>query len=105
LTRGTRYPPRTGENDRVKHWVAGISLGLLAMVETVLRTPGAVSSVAVLVGLQATVPLAFARGHGAVAGTAIVTAVPVTMLLYRGAPAVTGLVALAAVTVPAPGPR
>jgi signal transduction histidine kinase len=101
LTRGTRYPPRTGENDRVKHWVAGISLGLLAMVETVLRTPGAVSSVAVLVGLQATVPLAFARGHRAVAGTAIVTAVPVTMLLYRGVPAVTGLVALAAVTVPA----
>ncbi|WP_395107073.1 sensor histidine kinase [Actinomadura sp. SCN-SB] len=85
----------------MRYWVAGVSLGLLAVLETVLRTGGAVSSVAVLVGLQGTAPLAFARGHGAVAGTAIATAVPVTMLLYHGVPAVTGLVALAAVAVPA----
>ncbi|MFI0351996.1 sensor histidine kinase [Actinomadura sp. 9N407] len=83
----------------MKHLVAGIALGALAVLETVLRADGDVA-IALLVGLQATVPLAVARTHFAAAATAVTAAVPLTALLYQG-PAVTGVVALLAIWVPA----
>jgi signal transduction histidine kinase len=84
-----------------KDWplVAGIVLGLLATVETVLRTAGSdmVQTVATLLGLYATVPLAFATRHALAAAATITTATALTALMYRWMPTVTGLIALLAV--------
>jgi signal transduction histidine kinase len=65
-----------------------------AVVEAVLRA-GSLLAVALLVGLCATVPLAFARTHAWLAAAVITPAAALSVVLYRG-PAV-GLVALVAV--------
>ncbi|MBB4932349.1 signal transduction histidine kinase [Lipingzhangella halophila] len=75
---------------------AGV-LGAAAVAEAVLRAPGtgSVQAAALLVGLTATVPLAFVRGHlAAVLGT-IAAATAMTHVLY-GWPTVTAMTALLA---------
>ena len=67
---------------------------MAAVVEAVLRA-GSLLAVALLVGLCATVPLAFARPHAWLAAAVITPAAVLSAVLYQG-PAV-GLVALAAV--------
>jgi signal transduction histidine kinase len=69
-------------------------LAAAAVVEAVLRA-GSLLAVALLVGLCATAPLAFARPHAWLAAAVITPAAALSVVLYRG-PTV-GLVALAAV--------
>jgi signal transduction histidine kinase len=78
--------------------VAGASLGLAAVVETVLRAPGSgvFLPAAMLASLCATVPLAVVRGHPAAAAATITTATLLTVVFYR-VPTGTGLAALLAV--------
>jgi signal transduction histidine kinase len=73
---------------------AGAVLALAAVVEAVLRG-GSLLAVALVVGLSATAPLAFARAHAALAASVITPATVLAVALYRG-PAV-GLVAFVAV--------
>ena len=73
---------------------AGAALAVAAVVEAVLRA-GSLLAVALLVGLFATVPLAFARGHALLAAAVITPAAVLAVVLYGGP--TTGLVALAAV--------
>ncbi|HVV12204.1 sensor histidine kinase [Amycolatopsis sp.] len=82
----------------IRDWplLDGIVLGVLATAEAVLRA-GDVGAVAVVLGLAATVPLAFAARHTLAALLTIVVATALTSLCYRGFPAVTGLLALAGV--------
>src|SRR5262249_20799589 len=74
---------------------AAITLGLLAIVETMLRggDSSAEVSIAVLIGLFTTVPLAVAAKHGTVTAVTIVAAVFVTLASGRW-PTVAGVVAL-----------
>lgn len=76
---------------------AGV-LGLAAMVETALRagSSGSVLPIALLLGLCATVPLAFASRQPIASATAITAATVLTAALY-GIPALTGLAAALAV--------
>jgi signal transduction histidine kinase len=69
-------------------------LAVAAVVEAVLRA-GSLLAVALLVGLCATVPLAFARTHAWLAAAVITPAAALSVVLYRGPAA--GLVALVAV--------
>jgi signal transduction histidine kinase len=79
----------------VRRWEwAGAVLAVAAVVEAVLRA-GSLLPVALLVGLFATAPLAFARGHALLAAAVITPAAVLAVVLYGGPS--TGLVALAAV--------
>ncbi|WP_291417888.1 sensor histidine kinase [Actinophytocola sp.] len=73
---------------------AGAVLALASVVEALVRA-GSLLVFALLVGLFATAPLAFARGHAAAAAAVITPAAALSVVLYRG-PA-TGLVALVVV--------
>jgi signal transduction histidine kinase len=75
----------------VRQLIAGVSLGLLAAVEAVLRTDGAILPIAILVAVCATFPVAFAPRPAAAA--VITAAVLPTALLFRAQP-VTALAAL-----------
>ncbi|KAA9153182.1 sensor histidine kinase [Amycolatopsis acidicola] len=75
---------------------AAIVLGVLATGESLSRA-GEAGTAAVVIGLAATVPLAFATRHAAGAALVIAPATALTSLCFRGFPAVTGLLALAAV--------
>jgi len=77
-------------------------LTVAAVVEAVLRA-GSLLPVALLIGLCATAPLAFARGHAGLVAAVITPAAALAVVLYRG-PAV-GLVALVAVWVLIAGRR
>lgn len=77
----------------------GAALALLATIEAVIRADDVILPVAVLVGLCATVPLAFARGHAPAAAAAIAVAAALAAALYGGPPVV-ALVALLAAWVP-----
>ncbi|HTE64625.1 MAG TPA: sensor histidine kinase [Solirubrobacteraceae bacterium] len=75
--------------------VAGVVLGLIALIETVLRADGSdvVLPVAMLLGLCATVPLALARRHPLPAAAAITAATLLTVVPY-GSPTASGVIAL-----------
>jgi signal transduction histidine kinase len=75
----------------VRQLIAGVSLGLLAVVEAVLRTEGAFLPIAILVAVCATFPVAFAPRLAAAA--VITAAVLPTAVLFQGPP-VTAPVAL-----------
>jgi signal transduction histidine kinase len=80
-----------------RHWppIAGTALGLSSIVEAALRADGVTvfMPLAILVGVCATAPLAFARAHAVAAAITITTATALTALLYHP-PAVTGMTAL-----------
>ena len=76
--------------------IGGAALGTGALAEAVLRTEGAGVAVAMLAGVCATVPLAFARTHGPAAAAAITAGNALTVAIY-GAPSAAGAVALIAV--------
>src|SRR5688572_3967759 len=59
------------DNEPVRQLIAGVSLGLLAVVEAVLRTEGAFLPIAILVAVCATFPVAFAPR---LAAAAVITA-------------------------------
>ncbi|MEO3751054.1 histidine kinase [Streptomyces sp. B6B3] len=74
---------------RAAEWrrpVAGVTLALLSAVEAVVRVadPGADLPLALLLGVSATLPLAFERGHPAAVAAAITVAGCLTMVFYRG---------------------
>jgi signal transduction histidine kinase len=71
-------------------------LGMGALAEAVLRADGAGVAVAMLAGVCATVPLAFARTRALAAATAITAGTLLTAAIY-GAPSAAGTVALVAV--------
>lgn len=79
---------------------AGAFLGLLATIEVVLRADGSGSDVrlptALLLGLGATVPLAFARSHLALAALTIVATSALSLVAYQWLTGA-GLVSLLAV--------
>ncbi|MFC6082742.1 sensor histidine kinase [Sphaerisporangium aureirubrum] len=82
--------------------VAGIALGLLSTIETVIRTDGSmvIRPIAMVLGLAATLPLAFATRFVVPAAATITTATFLTALVYRWGPTVTGVVALLALWLP-----
>lgn len=80
--------------------VAGVALGLLSTIETVIRTDVVIRPIAMLLGLAATVPLVFATRYVAPAAATITTATLLTALVYRWGPAVTGVAALLALWLP-----
>ncbi|WP_240197670.1 sensor histidine kinase, partial [Nonomuraea lactucae] len=79
--------------------VAGVTLGLLATVETVIRTDGSwmIRPIALLLGLFATVPLALAPRHPRVAALTITASTFLTALVYRWGPTATGVLAVLAI--------
>jgi signal transduction histidine kinase len=72
--------------------VAGAVLGALSMIEVVIRSGdfGTTPSLALLLGLCATVPVSFARGHVLAAGATIAAATLLTLAAY-GRPTAAGL--------------
>ncbi|WP_234320265.1 sensor histidine kinase [Streptomyces sp. SBT349] len=86
---------RTGRAWPWQVWTryAGALLGLLALAEAVLRAEGSAElAVALPLGLCATVPLAFTRGHPAVVAAALGAATASTVPLDTG-PSAAGLIA------------
>ncbi len=80
---------------RVWTWEwAGAALAVASVAEALVRA-GDLLTVALLVGLFATAPLALARAHAGAAAAVITPAAVLAAVLYRGP--TTGLVALAAV--------
>ncbi|WP_433016073.1 sensor histidine kinase [Kribbella sp. CA-294648] len=78
--------------------LAAVALGTAAASETVIRLQGtgANLSIALLLGLATTAPLAAAREHLAVAATVVVSATVLSLIAFQRA-TVAGLVALGAV--------